>query len=87
MCKHGTTVVMPIHGRVHEIDSCIHHLVAALNAGGIATDASCCGHGHRPGSIILSDGRELMVFASSDEARKLDGMWPDIHGERGSDGR
>jgi len=54
---------MPIRGRVQSIDPCIAGIVAALNAGGIETLASCCGHG-RPGvygSIVLADGRELVV--------------------------
>src|SRR5690606_22195454 len=40
-------------------DPCIAPLVAALNAASIETVASCCGHGHRPGVIVLRDGREL----------------------------
>ena len=54
---------MPIHGRVHDIDRCIHHIIAALNAGGVETIASCCGHGKRCGSIILDDGRFLNIYA------------------------
>ena len=83
MCKQGDTVVMPIGGRVYDIDRCIHHLVAALNAGGVRTVASCCGHGNRPGCIILEDGRELFVVASFDEGRKLDQLiGVDNQGER-----
>jgi hypothetical protein len=64
------------------IDRCIAHIVAALNAGGVPTKASCCGHGKRPGSIILEDGRELFIIANYEEARELDKHWPlDIHGE------
>jgi hypothetical protein len=36
-------------------DPCIEPLVRALNDAGIATRASCCGHGHRPGNIVLAD--------------------------------
>ena len=46
-------VCMPLNGRVQCIDFCIHHIVAALNAGGISTVASCCGHGKMKGNIIL----------------------------------
>jgi hypothetical protein len=53
---------IPVNGRVVAIDHCIHHLVAALNAGYVKTFSSCCGHGTTPGSIILDDGRVLMVF-------------------------
>ena len=80
MCEHGTTVLMPIRGRVVEIDQCISHLVAALNAGGLTTVASCCGHGNRPGSIVLEDGRELLILLNQEWARHFDSLWPDIHG-------
>lgn len=56
---------MPINGRVCCIDFCIHHIVAALNAGGIPTVASCCGHGEIPGRIDLEDGRVLTITEGS----------------------
>lgn len=81
MCKHGTTVAMPIAGRVRSIDQCISHIVAALNAGGLTTVACCCGHGHRPGRISLEDGRELFILPSYEAAQALDEKFPlDIHG-------
>ena len=52
---------MPINGRVQCIDYCIHHIVAALNAAGINTVASCCGHEKMKGNIILEDGRVLLI--------------------------
>ncbi len=52
---------MPLNGRVQCIDLCIHQIVAALNAGGIPTVASCCGHGKMKGNIILEDGRVLII--------------------------
>ena len=54
-------VAMPINGRVQCIDYCIHHIVAALNAGGDHTLASCCGHGEQPGRIYMEDGRVLEI--------------------------
>lgn len=42
-------------------DPCIADVVAALNAGGARTVASCCGHGSQDGSIVLADGRELVI--------------------------
>ena len=54
-------VSMPINGRVQCIDYCIHRIVAALNAGGINSVASCCGHGAMKGNIILEDGRVLII--------------------------
>ena len=53
---------MPINGKVRCIDWCIHQIVAALNAGGVRTFASCCGHGQMPGRIELEDGRLLLVL-------------------------
>ena len=56
---------MPINGRVQCIDHCIHQIVAALNAGGIRTEASCCGHETMKGNIILDDGRVLLILPST----------------------
>lgn len=39
----------------------IADLVRALNAGGVRTIASCSGHGEKNGSILLADGRELVI--------------------------
>jgi hypothetical protein len=44
-----------------EIDACIRPLVAALNAGGFPTLASCCGHGKRTGRIVMHDGTEIEI--------------------------
>ncbi len=52
---------MPINGRVQCIDHCIHQIVAALNAGGVRTVASCCGHEEMKGNIVLEDGRVLLI--------------------------
>lgn len=60
-CGGCVVVPMPIKGRRQDIDACIADLVAALNAANITTVASCCGHGAKPGSIMLDDGRELIV--------------------------
>lgn len=64
---------MPLNGRVQCIDHCIHHVVAALNAGGVRTVASCCGHGIRPGRIDLEDGRTLIVVE-----RPCMSGWPEV---------
>ena len=61
-------VCMPINSRVICIDYCIHHLVAALNAGGVRTVASCCGHGIAPGRIDLEDGRLITITADGSVA-------------------
>lgn len=63
-------VPMPIGRHVEYIDGCISHIVAALNAGGIRTVASCCGHGGLIGNIVLEDGREIGIFKGRDEWKK-----------------
>ena len=59
-------VAMPINGRVQGIDYCIHHIVAALNAGNVRTVASCCGHKKLHGRIDLEDGRVLIITDNPD---------------------
>ena len=44
-----------------EIDACIVDLVRGLNASGIETTESCCGHGQMEGVIFLADGRVLRI--------------------------
>jgi hypothetical protein len=75
MCEWGNDIVMivPIPaGLSHTgkfrweekgIDSCIAPIVKALNDAGIYTANSCCGHGKTDGSILLHDGRELVIKA------------------------
>ena len=60
-------VSMPISGRVRCIDFCIHKIVAALNAGGVSTVASCCGHGKMPGRIDLEGGGVLIIADNPDQ--------------------
>lgn len=43
-------------------DPCLVPLITALNAAGIRTRASCCGHGYQPGWIMLQDGRHLHIY-------------------------
>lgn len=54
-------VCMPLNGKVQCVDWCIHQIIAALNAGGVRTVASCCGHGKADGNIVLEDGRVLII--------------------------
>ena len=68
-CEMGTyecQVPMPINGRRQDIDFCIADIVAALNAANIVTVASCCGHDKVSGSIILEDGREVVIKGERD---------------------
>ena len=66
-------VCLPINGRVRSIDNCIHQIVAALNAGGVGTTASCYGHGKIDGTIFLNDGRLLLVINDANELRSEHG--------------
>lgn len=73
MCAWGTETIcrVPVpanlshtgqfHWAEKGVDSCIADLVNALNAAGIFTAGCCCGHGKRPGDIILHDGRTLII--------------------------
>ncbi len=91
MCQWGTTevleVTIPAHlsytGEVRQkkvgIDSCIAPIIKALNDGGITTIACCCGHGKRPGSIILGDGREFIIAPDYETARTVEVAFPPIH--------
>ena len=62
-------------------DPCIVDLIVALNrSDDLRTDASCCGHGRRPGFISLRDGRWL-VIATREEWEQIDALFPvDING-------
>lgn len=70
-----------IGGRMECIDRCIAPIVLALNEAGVRTVASCCGHGKRPGSIALADGREIIIAKDFDQARAVDRAFLNIHGE------
>ena len=52
-------------------DPCLVPLVRALNTGGLPTVASCCGHGHRPGSISLADDTHLLIAPNDEWADAL----------------
>lgn len=80
MCKWGTETLLlvPIdpalayNGEfrwdIKGIDSCIADLVQALNAAGIYTSNSCCGHGQRDGEIFLHDGRKLIIVQPTENS-------------------
>ena len=67
-----------------DIDSCIAPIVKALNDGGVVTVASCCGHGHRRGNIVLADGRWIDIYPDWQTWGKANVLLdePDIHGEK-----
>lgn len=77
MCDQHSTVLVHIPGATSRghlgqeraIDECIAPVVDALNRAGVPTLASCCGHGGI-GSIILEDGRELVIAPDRNIARE-----------------
>lgn len=50
-------------------DPCLAPIVAALNAGGLVTVASCCGHGGLPPWIALADDSVWVGFPDIEAAR------------------
>lgn len=68
--------ILTITGRPVEVDAEIAPIVAALNAAGLETIASCSGHGFRPADIVLRDGREIIIARDFDEARRINLLFP-----------
>ena len=60
------------------VDACIQPMVQALNDAGFQTLNCCCGHGQRPGSIILEDGREVLIAPDFETARKMEADFPPL---------
>lgn len=74
--------LLAIGGRQVEVDVEIAPIVRALNACGVATKASCSGHGYRPANIVLRDGREIIIARDHAEARMIDRLFPlNINGQ------
>lgn len=83
MCRHGKTEVLRVNvpaglsytresrWTFKHVDQCIAPVVSALNAAGVLTANSCCGHGKGLASIILQGGRELTALAT-----RVDGRTP-----------
>ena len=72
-CAIGTyehQIPMPIAGRTRYIDFCIADIVSALNAANIETIASCCGHGEQNSSILLADGREIIIKSNDSKGER-----------------
>ncbi len=84
MCKWDTTTLVKVtiparlsytgkeRIKMVGVDSCIASIVKVLNDNGILTDASCCGHGKMFGSIILADGRELLISPDRETTLKAE---------------
>lgn len=52
-------------------DPCIEPFLRALNAAGLRTLASCCGHGTHASTIALADGKWLAIFPNRDSLPDL----------------
>lgn len=94
MCRWGNSVNVEVtvparlshtdeaRTKVIGVDACIAPLVAALNAAGITTVASCCGHGHLPGNVILADDTWLTLL-TREQAMAVNALiGVNIHGEK-----
>ena len=82
-CEMGSyecQVPMPINGRRQEIDLCVADMVAAMNAANIITDASCCGHGYLPPTII-TEKDEWWVKLTREQAIEVCEKYKDMHYE------
>ena len=80
MCKQGDMRLVTVdRGYQVSVDSCIAELVQKLNDAGIDTSACCCGHGKKPGNIILRDGRELFIAANYEQAREFSNKFPKLN--------
>lgn len=67
MCNHeNREAAMTVLDPKTCCDPCLTPLIKALNDGGLRTVASCCGHDHRPGSVMLDDGRVLLILPDRD---------------------
>ena len=75
--KHYKSIT--INGKLCSIDSCMVPLVTALNCAGLETIACCCGHGKQPASVILKDGREVLIMPDFKSARKVCALFPTIN--------
>lgn len=66
------------------IDEDIRPIVDALNAAGIETVASCCGHTFQPSSVTIRHNGVIKVLRllTYTQARRIDRFFPGVNGER-----
>ena len=85
MCQQGDTTTLFAIPQPNDkmkdivVDSCLAELVATLNNAGFHTIACCCGHGVRPGSIALHDGREFIIAPNYESARITEKAFPPLN--------
>ncbi len=85
MCEHGTTTIVstpdwfwtaravPENGIC--IDACIAGVVLAVWDQGVRTLGSCCGHGKRPPSLVLTEDVEQPALARQVMGELGDRTW------------
>jgi len=79
MCKQGNEKQIKLtDGTIKSCDECIQSIVQLFNDYGLQTTASCCGHEKQNGSIVLKDGREIMIIKKYKDARMIDLLFPPL---------
>lgn len=79
MCEQGNEKQITLtDGRIKSCDECIQPIVQLFNDYGLQTTASCCGHKKQNGSIVLKDGREIMIIENYENARMIDRLFPPL---------
>jgi len=58
-------------------DPCLVDIVRALNAAGLRTTSSCCGHGYRPGfvSVSIGDDDVWVTIGTRDEWEQIQALF------------
>ena len=79
MCKQDNEKEIKLtDGRIKSCDECIQPIVQLFNDYGLQTTASCCGHKKQNGSIVLKDGREILIIENYNDARMINGLFPPL---------
>lgn len=68
--------LLTINGGPVEVDVDIADLVRVLNDNGYPTRASCSGHGYRPATIALGDGRWITISRDMAEFKMIEALFP-----------
>ena len=62
-------------GDIIHVDRCIAPIVRALHMCHVTTLASCCGHGVRPGHILLQNGRQVWITWNREQAERISALF------------
>ena len=58
-------------------DPCLEGTIRSLNLGGLKTVASCCGHGSNFSTVLLADGRWIVILPDHESFSKMDTTIPE----------